>query len=113
MERPIEDGVDGWSRLESGKVEAAVAWWKDGGWTGRGSYMGTNKEVFVAEFLRFSRARLLRDCDEEGQAYTIFSDSQAAVARIQHDGCGPAQALARTVIDMTYELRQRGTNVTV
>ena len=76
--------------------------------------MGTNKEVFDAEvFAILQAARLLRDRDEESQAYTIFSDSQAAVARIQHDGCGPAQALARTVIDMTYELRQRGTNVTV
>ena len=37
------------SRLENGKVGAAVAWWKEGGWAGRGTYLGTNKEVFGAE----------------------------------------------------------------
>ena len=78
---------------------------RDGGWTERGTYLGTNKEVFDAEVFAILRAvRLLHERAEEGQIYTIFSDSQAAVARIQHDGCGPAQALARAVIDMTYEL---------
>ena len=83
-----------------------MAWWKDGGWRGRGTYLGTNKEALGAEVFAIPRAaRLLNERGEEGQAYTIFSDSQAAVARIQHDNCGPAQKLASAVIDMTYELR--------
>ena len=105
--------MDG-SRLESGIVGAAVAWWKDGGWTGRGTYLGTNKEVFGAEVFAILRAvRLLNERGEEGQAYTIFPDSQAAVTRIQHDDCGPARAPARMVVDMTYELRQRSNSITV
>ena len=101
-------------RLEDGRVGAAVAWWKDGGWTGRGAYLGTNKEVFDAEVFAILRAvRLLNKRGEEGQAYTIFSGSQTAVSQIQHDDCGPAQALARVVIDMTYEPRRRGNSITV
>ena len=55
----------------------------------------------------------LNERGEEGQAYTVFSDPQAAVARIQHGGCGPAQALARAVIDLTPDLRQRRNSITV
>ena len=44
------------SRLESGKVGAAVAWWRNGGWTGRGTYLGTNKEVFDAEVFAIYQA---------------------------------------------------------
>lgn len=35
--------------------------------------------------------RLLAERGEEGQTYTVFSASQAATARIQHDGRGPAR----------------------
>ena len=91
-----------------------MAWWEDGGWTGRGTYLGTNKEVFGAEAFAILRAvGLLNERGEEGRAHTIFSDSQAVVARIQHGGCGPAQALAIAVIDSAQELRQRGNSVTV
>ena len=82
--------MDG-SRLENGRVGAAVTWWKDGGWDLRVTYLGTNKEVFDAEVFAILRAvTLLVERKEEDQAYTVFSDSQAAVARIQHDGRGPA-----------------------
>ena len=39
------------SRLENGRVGATSAWWseREGGWTGWGTYPGTNKEVFDAE----------------------------------------------------------------
>ena len=91
-----------------------MAWRKDGGWTERSTYLGTNKDVFDAEVFAILRAvRLLNGRGEEGQAYTVFSDSQVVVAQIQHDDCGPAQALARAVVDMAYELRQRGNSITV
>ena len=96
------------SRLEDRSVGAAVAWWVDGGWRGRGTYLGTNKEVFDTEgFAILQAIRLLSELGERGQAYTIFSDSQAAVSRVQHSDCGPAQALARAAIDFSYKLRQR------
>ena len=57
--------------------------------------------------------RLLNERGEFGRDYTIFSDSQAAVAQVQHTGCGPAQALARAAADFSYELRSRGNSVTV
>ena len=86
----------------------------EGWWVGRGTYLGTNKEAFGAEVFAILRAvRFLSKRGEEGKTYTIFSDSRAAVARIQHDDCGPTQALARAVIDTTYELRQRGCSVSV
>ena len=48
------------SRPKNGRVGAAVAWWKDGRWTGKGSYLGTNKKVFGAEVFAILRAvRLL------------------------------------------------------
>ena len=78
-----------------------------GGWVEVGERKGgggTNKEVFDAEVFAILRAvRLLNERGEEDQAYTMFTNSQAAVAWIQHDGCGPAQALAGGIIDMTYE----------
>ena len=87
-------------RLEDGKMGAAVAWHSERGWTGRGTYLGTKKEDFDAEVFAILQAvRLLNERGEEGQAYTTFSDSQAAVARIQHSDCGPAQALARAAIE--------------
>ena len=36
--------------------------------------------------------RLLDERGERGQGYTVFSDSQTAIARVQHDRTGPAQA---------------------
>ena len=101
------------SRLEDGSVGAAVAWRAYGGWRGRGTYLSTN-EVFGAEvFAILQVIRLLNERGERGQVYTTSPDSQAAVARVQHSDCGPAQALARAVIDFSYELRQHDNSVTV
>ena len=71
------------SRLESGRVGAAVSWWSKGGWTGRGTYLGTNKEVFDAEVFAILQAvKLLNERGGEGQTYTASPDSQAAVANV-------------------------------
>ena len=48
----------------------------------------------------------------ERQSYTVFSDSQAAIARVRRD-CGPAQALARAVVDFSHELQERGNSITI
>ena len=76
---------------------------------GRGTYLGKNREVFDAEVFALLRAvRLLDERGESGREYTIFSDAQAAVMRIQHDRRGPAQALARAVIATVDDLYERG-----
>ena len=49
---------------------------------GKGNLPGHQQEVFDAKVFAILRAvRLLSERGEEGQAYTIFSDSQAAVSR--------------------------------
>ena len=102
------------SRLEDGAVGAALAF-KDGGrWVKRGTYLGKNKEVFDAEVFAIMRAvRLLDERKKRGQDYVVFSDSQAAVARVQHDKTGPAQALAKAVIATVDGLVDRGNTLTI
>ena len=74
------------SRFESGAVGAAVVFQSEGRWVRRGTYLGKNKEVFDAEVIGVLRTvRLLEERKEEGQAYTVFSDLQAAVTQAQHD----------------------------
>ena len=95
-------------RLENGAVGAAVAFRDSRGWVKRGTYLGKNKEVFDAEvFATMWVVRLLDEREERGRDYTIFSDSQAAVSRVQHDRRGPAQALARVVIATVDNLTAR------
>ena len=94
------------SRLENGKVGAAAVWWEEGRWRDAGTFLGTNKEVFDAEVFAILQAiRLLDARGECGRSYTIFSDSQAAIARAQHTDCSPAQALASAVVDFSYQIR--------
>ena len=76
--------------------------------------IGTNKEVFDAEVYALLEAiRLLNDRGETDASYTVFSDSQAAIFRLLHEECGPAQALARAAITASQELRARGSDITV
>ena len=44
---------------------------------------------------------------------TLLASSQAAIARIRHDDYGPAQALARAVVDFSYEPHRRSSNITI
>ena len=95
-------------RLESGEVEAVMAFWRNEEWVRRGTYLGKNKEVFDAEVFAILRAaRLLNERGESGRNYTVSSDAQQR-SRVQHDRCGPAQALARAVISTTDDLYDRG-----
>ena len=45
--------------------------------------------------------------------YTIFSDSEAAISRVQHGRCGPAQALAKAVIATVDEMGRRGNTLSI
>ena len=69
---------------------------------------------FDAEVFALLRAiQNLNERKESDQHYTVFSDSQAAIARITHDGCGPAQALARAAIAQAFEIHSRGNTITI
>ena len=56
---------------------------------------------------------LLNQRGEREQNYTVFSDSQTAIFRVQHEECGPAQTLARITIDASHQLWARGNDVTI
>ena len=77
-------------------------------------YLGRNKEVFDAELYAIGRA--LDEIDSRGERdkrYTIFSDSQAAISRVQHDRTGPGQALAIRSIETARAIAARGNSVTI
>ena len=100
------------SRLEDKKVGAAVAFKSRSGWKQEGIYLGRNKEVFDAEVFAIREAlRVLNRRGEAGKRYTIFSDSQAALSRIQHDRTGPGQTLAIDAITTAGEIVSRGNNI--
>ena len=84
---------------------AALAFRSGDRWAKKGTYLGKNKEVFDAEVFAILQAvRLLNDRKERGRHYTVFSDSQAAISRVQHDRIGPARALARAAIAEANDL---------
>ena len=102
------------SRLENKRVGAAIAFKREGDWRTRGVYLGNNKEVFDAELFAIGLAmEELNDRRESGRRYTIFSDSQAAISRIQHDRLGPGQTLAVKAITITETLAARGNTITL
>ena len=102
------------SRLDSGAVGTGVAFRIGDTWHGRGTYLGKNKEVFDAEVYAIGQAlEILRERDERDTEYTIFSDSQAALSRIQHDRTGPGQARAIQAIAAAEAITSRGNTVTL
>ena len=50
---------------------------------------------------------------EQGAAYTVFSDPQAAIARALSDRSGPGQTLAKATIEPERLLREGGCSVTI
>ena len=78
-----------------------MAFWDRGreAWRMRRAYLGASKEVFDAGVFAILRAtQSFNERGEMGRQYSIFSDTQSATARVTHDGCGPAQALAKAVL---------------
>ena len=95
-------------------MEAAVVFKERGAWKERGIYLVRNKEVFDAEIHAVYQAmRTLDNRDESGQRYTIFSDSQAAISRIQHDRTGPGQAQALLIIEVASTIADRDNHITI
>ena len=88
-----------------------MAFWEGERW---GTYLGKNKEVFDGEVFAILRAvRALEERGQEGRVCTVFSDSQAAIVRVQHDRCGLAQALAKAAIAITDDLCGRDKTLTI
>jgi hypothetical protein len=76
-----------------------------------------NKEVFDAELFAILQATvLIRDegtimIGERIQKISIFTDSQAALNRIQHNGIGPGQTWASAIIRNPDEIRRQNIQV--
>jgi len=70
--------------------------------------MGYNQEAFDAECAALARALEVAAKRRTGpKAVTIFTDAQAAIARIASEGPGPAQQYARQARKWIAELRRR------
>ena len=102
------------SQLDNKAVGAAVAFKRGDRWVGQGVYLGKNKEVFDAELFAITMAlREFNSREEHGQGYTIFSDSQAAISRIQHDQTGPGQAQALRAKEIEQSLSERANTIEI
>ena len=70
--------------------------------------MGKNKEVFDAELFAIGQALdELNARGERDRDYTVFSDSQAAISRVQYDRTGPGQTAAIRAINTTRAIAER------
>jgi len=123
LERAIEEAekdregltifTDG-SRLESGATGYAVAWKAGNRWVGVKAHMGYNQEAFDAECAALTRALEVAAKRRTGpKAVTVFTDSQAAMARIASEEPGPAQQYARQARKWIAKLRERDRNVRI
>jgi len=102
------------SRLESGATGYAVTWKAGNQWRGVKTHMGYNQEAFDAECAALARALEVAERRRTGpKAVTIFTDSQAAMARIASEEPGPAQQYARQARKWIAKLRERDSKVRV
>ena len=94
---PLVEGLVLWtdgSRLDNGKVGAAVAW-QDifESWHTPELRLGRRKEVFDTELTEACEAlRLARSLQSTGPV-TVFLDSQTAINRLQHAEPGTGQEI--------------------
>ena len=91
----MKDGMAGYGRR--GRRD-------DGRWRGKPRPQRTTERRAI---------RLLDERGEAGREYAVFSDAQAAIARMQHDRCGPAQVLAKAVISTTDDFYRRGNTLSL
>jgi hypothetical protein len=97
-------------RDDLGNVGAAVAWKEGTECIGLKYRLGRNKEVFDAELFTLRRATIMigdqvEDMISEGvQKIIIFTDSDAALNRIQHNKPGPGQTWASAIIRSTEDI---------
>jgi len=85
------------SRDENGGVGYAVVWRKGRRWAGRKVHMGYYQEAYDAECAAIARALAVAARQAKRHKLgrvRIFTDAQAAIARMTHDEPGPGQTYA-------------------
>jgi ribonuclease HI len=95
------------SRMESGAAGYSVVWRKAQRWVGIKSHMGYNQEAFDTECAALARALEVATRRQTPPVkVTIFTDSQAAMARIASEEPGPGQKYAIEARRWTRALRE-------
>ena len=85
----------------------------EGSGSGEGSSWATTRRCLTPRSSPSSATKEFNERRETGQTYTIFSNAQAAITRVTHDGCGSAQALARGFLAQAAEIHERGNTLSV
>jgi len=102
------------SRLESGATGYGMAWKAGNRWVGVKAHIGYNQEAFDVECAALARVLEVAARRRTGpKAVTIFTDLQAAMARIASEEPGPAQRYVRQTREWIKELRKRDRNLRI
>ena len=84
------------------------------GWRGFGSYMGPHQEACDAQLFAIMRSlHHLASHRRRRELYTISSNSQAAMRRVQSDAPGPGQDIAMEIIDLSRAPRDQDNYATI
>lgn len=79
-----------------------------------GFYIGNRQVTFDAEVLATMTAiHLLTSRLQTGQAFTIVTDSQAAMKRVETDSPGSGRDMAIEIIDLASKLYEQENTLTV
>lgn len=106
------------SKLESGKVGAAVVWRNTAvdNWKSCKLALGKNKDVLDAELWGVSEAlgiALRETAPRKAYKVTVFSDSQTAIRKIQATKSEAGQALRAQIVKRAKEPETSGREVTI
>ena len=83
-------------------------------WNGIGFHIDNRQETFDTEtFAIIEAIHLLASRQQTGQVFTIFTDSQAAMTRIESVARGAGQDMAIEIIHLTSEIYEQGNTLTV
>jgi len=82
------------TRDENGAVGYAVVWRKGRRWAGRKVHMGYYQVAYDAECAAIAAVAVGRAKRHKLGRVRIFTDAQAAIARMTHDEPGPGQTYA-------------------
>jgi hypothetical protein len=101
------------SQLESGNVECAVAWRTSlMEWKPHKMHPENNKEIFDTKLFTIAEALKLANCQLIGNKQTntikIYTDSFAALQRMQDANPGPGQGITKIIVERERILRHAG-----
>ena len=76
--------------------------------------MGGGHEAYDAELAALVHGLVhLHSIGGTGRAYTIFTDSRAAMSRVVGDAPGPGQEMAIRAIELAQRITSQGNSITV